>query len=247
MPNPAPPVVLQIVEVLGPSLQGMSRPYKCIAEDGALYYVKGQQTNRASLWREWISAHLATALNLPLPPFALVQVDETLLAELPREWRELGATPAFGSRHHESAAWFEASLADKVPPASRQAVLVFDWWVRNSDRLVGNTNLLWDVDGQKLVVIDHNQAFDPDFDSLEFCQHHVFADQWAALSMDLFLQADWSLRLSEALPLARWACDNAPSEWRWANAEMDLPADFSQDEALALLARCTTPDLWRTV
>lgn len=36
---------------------------------------------------------------------------------------------------------------------------------------------------------------------------------------------------------------NVASEWRWANAEMDVPADFAPDEALALLARCTTPDL----
>lgn len=238
---------MQIVEVQGPSVQGMSRPYKCIAEDGALYYVKGQQTNRASLWKEWISAQLAVSLGLPLPPFALLQVDETLLAELPREWRDIGAMPAFGSRHHDSATWFESNLIEKVPPAVQQAVFVFDWWVRNSDRLSGNTNLLWDAEGQKLVVIDHNQAFDPDFDAQEFCQDHVFAAQWAAIHADLFLQADWSRRLSEALPLAQWACDNAPQEWHWANAEMDVPADFAPGEALALLARCTTPDLWRTV
>ena len=247
MPNPAPPSILQIVEVLGPCVQGMSRPYKCIAEDGSLYYVKGQQTNRASLWKEWISAHLAVSVGLPLPPFALVQLDEALVAELPKEWRDIGTTPAFGSRHHDSATWFESSLIDKVPPAVQQAVFVFDWWVRNSDRLSGNTNLLWDADSQKLVVIDHNQAFDPDFDAQEFCQDHVFSAQWAAIHADLFLQADWCRRLTEALPLAQWACDNAPSEWRWANAEMDVPADFAPDEALALLARCTTPDLWRTV
>lgn len=238
---------MQIVEVLGPSVQGMSRPYKCIADDGAIYYVKGQQTNRASLWKEWISGHLGVSLGLPMPPFALLQVDQTLLAELPKEWRDIGATPAFGSRHHDSATWFEPNLIEKVPPDVQQAICIFDWWVRNSDRLSGNTNLLWDAESQKLIVIDHNQAFDPDFDAQEFCQDHVFAAQWAAIRADLFLQADWSRRLSEALPLAQWACDNAPQEWHWANTEMDVPADFAPEKALALLARCTTPDLWRTV
>lgn len=182
-----------------------------------------------------------------MPPFALVQVDEMLLAELPKEWRDIGVTPAFGSQHHDPTSWFEPSLTQKVPPEVRQAVLVFDWWVRNSDRSEGNTNLLWDLATQKLVVIDHNQAFDPDFDAQEFCQHHVFADQWAVIHADLFLQADWINKLKDVLPRAQWACKNVPSEWRWANSEMDIPAGFSPDDALALLARCATPDLWRMV
>ena len=247
MPNTAPPTILQIVEVLGPSVQGMSRPYVCIAEDGFRYYVKGQQTNRGSLWKEWISAHLAVALELPLPPFALVQADEALLAELPSEWRDIGTTPAFGSRHHDSTTWFEPSLVDKVPKAVQQAVLVFDWWVQNPDRLTGNTNLLWDANNQQLVIIDHNQAFHRSFDAQEFCAHHVFSAQWDVIQADLFLKGDWARRLGEALPRASWACDNAPSEWRWANAEMDVPADFEPSDALALLARFTTPEFWRTV
>ena len=120
-----PPTVLQIIEVQGPSLQGMSRPYKCIAEDGSLYYVKGKQTNRASLWKEWISAHLAVSLGLPLPPFALVQVDEALVAELPKEWRDIGTTPAFGSRHHDSATWFESSLIESNSPTSTRGVRTY--------------------------------------------------------------------------------------------------------------------------
>lgn len=170
-----------------------------------------------------------------------MQVDEALVAELPKEWRDIGTTPAFGSRHHDSATWVESSLIEKAAtPAVQQSVFVFDWWVRNSDRLSGNTKPLWAADSQKLVVIDHNQAPDPGFDAQEFCRDHVFSAQWAAIHADLLLQADW------ARP-GQWACDNAPWEWRWANAEMEVPADFAPDAALALLARRTTPDLWRTV
>ncbi|MCW7540557.1 hypothetical protein OOT46_22285 [Aquabacterium sp. A7-Y] len=246
MPEAAPRI-LQIVEVLGPSEQGKSIPFKCRAEDGALYYVKGQQTNRASLWCEWISAHLAVALGLPIPPFSLVQVDEALRQELPREWQHIGCTPAFGSRHRSSTAWFEASLVQQVPLPLQQDVLAFDWWIRNMDRLTGNTNLLWDADQKQLVMIDHNLAFDPYFDVAMFREHHVFAAQWPVLCGDLVLQDELLRRMSDALPRARWACDNAPAEWQWANAEMDVPADFDLDKVLALLARGATPELWRTV
>jgi hypothetical protein len=41
------------------------------------------------------------------------------------------------------------------------------------------------------------------------------------------------------------ACDNAPTEWRWANDEQDVPANFDPDAARNLLARFSTPDFWR--
>lgn len=244
----APPRILQIEEVLGRSEQGQSRPYLCRAEDGALYYVKGEQAGRASLWAEWIAGHLAQALGLPLPPMALVQLDETLWRELPRDWRDVGLTPAFASRKHASSAWFELSQVGQVTAEQQRAVLAFDWWVHNPDRQKGNTNLLWDAGAKQLIVMDHNLAFDPGFDAAAFCEHHVFAAQWQALRDDMVHRALWAERMSLALPWARWACDNAPPEWRWNNPEMDAPANFDPERALALLSRCAMDDeLWRTV
>mgnify|MGYP000272854500 CR=1 FL=1 len=245
MNQPAP--IIPIVEVIGPAAQGKSIPFLCGGSDGHRYYVKGQQTNRASLWREWIAAHLGQALGLPLPPFSLVQLDEALVNELDPAWREIGCGPAFGSRQHPSAAWFEPSMVNQVPVATQQAVLAFDWWVHNMDRLTGNTNLLWDADGKSLVVIDHNMAFDPDFSAHDFCQDHVFSAQWQALCSDLVTQDEHVQRFMAALPQAQLACDNAPLEWHWANPEMDIPANFRVEEALATLSRCATPELWRTV
>jgi hypothetical protein len=44
---------------------------------------------------------------------------------------------------------------------------MFDWRIKNGDRtqtdVGGNPNLFWDVDNDSLLVLDHNQAFDPDF------------------------------------------------------------------------------------
>ena len=112
---PATQPILQIREVLGPAEQGKSLPFKCVGVDGNLYFVKGQQTNRASLWREWICAHLAQAFGLNIPPFSLVQVDETLHAELPADWRQLGCLPAFGSRQHCGTSWLELGMAPVSP------------------------------------------------------------------------------------------------------------------------------------
>lgn len=247
MPGGPMAPVLQIVEVLGQAEQGKSLPYLCRAEDGNLYYVKGQQTNRSSLWAEWICAHLAQAMNLALPPFSLVQVDESLLQELPRDLQAIGSLPAFGSRQHPNAAWLEVGIARQVPVKVQQDVLVFDWWVQNTDRLTGNTNLLWDADKEALVVIDHNLALGPDFDAEEFLQHHVFADQWPSVTDDLVSREQFSQRLMAALPAAEKACQTAPEAWLWENSEFDLPARFDPALALRVLSRCATLELWRTV
>jgi hypothetical protein len=203
-------------------------PFKCIAEDGNLVIVKGQQTNRASLWREWICAHVARAFGLNLPPFSLIQVGEALHAELPADWRQLGCLPAFGSRQHRGTSWLELGMAPQVPKAIQRDILVFDWWVRNGDRLTGNPNPLWDQENQSLVVIDHNMALDPDFGAADFLQHHVFASHWPELAADLVSRAEYGRRLNEALPAAALAVGTAPEEWLWENSEFDLPANFDK-------------------
>lgn len=240
-------MALQIVEILGPSDQGKSRPYKCRGEDGAIYFVKGRQTNRASLWHEWICGHLALRFGLHLPPFEIVEIGDDLLRETPTEWQDLGVGPAFGSRLHPSALWMEVGWVSKVPVNVQRDVLVFDWWVRNGDRLTGNTNLLFDAAAKELVVIDHNLAFDRDFKPADFLSQHVFAAQWSAICSDLVVQVDYAQRLSRALEALPLACHNVPSEWHWANPEMDVPANIGLEDIKNTLIRCATPELWRTV
>ena len=60
-----------------------------------------------------------------------------------------------------------ASTVMEVPVNLQQDVLAFDWWIRNSYRYLtekgGNPNLFWQPDSHGLVVIDHNLAFDAEF------------------------------------------------------------------------------------
>ncbi len=241
----APPIIA-VVEVIGPAQQGLSQPLLCRGEDGQHYYVKGQQTNRASLWSEWICAHLGQALGLPLAPFALLQLDEALVRELPRDWQAVGSLPAFGSCEQRHVTWLEPGIRHKVAPQLQRQLLAFDWWVRNPDRLHGNTNLLWSVEREALVVIDHNLAFSSCFDAVEFSTQHVFAEQWSLLTGDLVEQAHHAQWLHSALGAATQAMATAPEEWLWENSEFDIPARFDTAQALRLLERCATADFWRT-
>lgn len=147
------------------------------------------------------------------PPFALVQLDEALVCELPKEWRSIGSLPAFGSCEQVQVTWLEPGMCHLVPPELQRQVVTFDWWVRNADRLCSNTNLLWNIEHQSLVMIDHNLAFDRQFDAVEFSTQHVFADQWSVLASDLVEQANHAEWLHSALGAATHAVAAAPEEW----------------------------------
>lgn len=240
--GPAP--VVEIVEVIGPSDQGLARPYLCRGEDGQFYFVKSRQSGRHSLYAEWLCGHLAQAFGLPVPPFRLVHMDQALLDECPAEWRDLGAGIGFGSERRSGTSWLEPAMAHQVPAAVQQDIAVFDWWVHNLDRQPGNTNLLWDPEAQQVVVIDFNNAFDAAFTQSNFLQNHLFMHQLAPCFADLVVQAAYAERLAAALATWPAACCTLPEEWRWINPEMDLPSLFSLEASSHLLERCTLCQPW---
>ena len=237
---------LTIVEIIKQADQGLSSPFLCRGDDGKLYYVKGKASGRASLWAEWMGGHLGRAFGLPIPPFYIADVPAALIRESPPELRRLGHGPAFASQSVDACQWLELAVAPKVPAPIQKDVLVFDWWLHNGDRTRGNPNLLWDAQNNAPVVIDHNQTFDRDFSESAFWENHLFAAQRDAVFSNLAEQAAYSERLAAALSVWTEACDNVPPEWRWANDEQDIPANFDLTAAHALATRCLTPDFWRT-
>jgi len=237
---------LTIVEIIKQAEQGLSSPFLCRGDDGELYFVKGRASGRASLWAEWLGGHLGKALGLPIPPFCIAEVPAALIRECPQELRALGSGPAFASRNADACQWLETAASTRVDATLQRDILVFDWWLHNGDRTHGNPNLLWHAGKGELVVIDHNQAFDIRFSIAEFWEHHLFSAQRDAVFGDLAEQARYGERLTAALSVWTEACDNVPPEWHWENDEQDLPCTFDPAAAKTLVARCSTPDFWRT-
>lgn len=237
-------VPLDVLEIQGRTTQGMQEPFQCIASDGHLYYVKGRQTDRASLWHEWICGHLARELGLPLPPFSLLNVSQEILKEAPAEWRVLGEGAAFGSQQHPACTWLNLAQIQHIPLARQIEIFAFDWWIQNIDRTDGNPNLLWDPAQQELVVIDHNLAFDATLNPELFLEHHIFRGGWqhADLVTRDMLQARFCAASDTVL---KQACDNIPPEWHWNNPECDIPASIDLHAIKTTLARCQSSDFWR--
>lgn len=239
---------LTIVEILERSEQGRTRPFLCRCDDDQLYYVKGRGAGPRSLFCEWLGGHLAEAFGLPVPPFAVVQAPRELVDLYP-EGSDLGSGPAFGSRRVAHTQEFATPYLRHVSVQLQRDVLMFDWWVRNEDRtltpLSGNPNLLWNTTAHRLVVIDHNNAFDRDFNAVAFSQAHVFAGCIPSIFQDLVEHVSYAERFKQVLAVWSTACQNVPHEWWFADEERTVPADFDPDAALALLQRCTHEDFWK--
>lgn len=236
--------MLEIVEIVGPSEQGKSKPYLCRGEDERLYYIKGQNAPSSARCREWIVGNLAKAFGLPVPPFCLVKISSELLVETRPEWHNIGIGIAFASAKQDGYQWFEHGFADSVVQQLRRDLVMFDWWVRNQDREANNTNLLWESVSKSLLVIDFDAAFDASFFPTFFHNYHLFCGDWKDVSDDCLLRADYEERFKQALAVLEEACDNLPLEWIKGEGSSD--GELSLNEVRTVLGRCTMKDqLWR--
>lgn len=239
---------IQIIEIMGRSEQGVTRPFICRGDDGNVYFVKGRGAGNASLICEWIAGNLAKRLGLPIAPFEIVEVPPELLEIVGGEHRtQLGAGKAFASRKLPVVE-LTASQLMEVPPDQQRDVLAFDWWVRNADRTLsedgGNPNLFWDFERESLVVIDHNQAFDRSFSVPDFVDTHAFRAYWYAITSDWVTRKAYYDRFAAAMTDWPEICDTVPPEWWFADPEQTLPTDFDIEAARQTLMRYELDGFW---
>ena len=235
--------MLEIVEIIGPAVQGRNKAFLCRGEDELLYYVKGKNAGRHRQCCEWTVGNLAKQFGILIPNFRLVTIPQELIADAKVEFQEIGSGIAFASEAQTNVQWFEPSFINTVPKDVRLDVLVFDWWVQNDDRLQDNPNLLWNSQSQSLHVIDHDSAFSPDFFPTNFKNYHIFSDDWNSVFGDMVCQAEYASRMVDALSIWDNACHNSPPNWIDPLGRRDEL--FNPLAARKILDRCLTTEIWR--
>ncbi|WP_241772761.1 HipA family kinase, partial [Stenotrophomonas pictorum] len=196
----------------------------------------------------WMAGHLAVSFGLNLPDFAIA-IAPSALVRLHPEGKDLGTSPVFASKAIEQLSWLNYASKELIPLQVRRDIAVFDWWVHNADRTLtgngGNPNLLFDTSTSELIVIDHNLAFDPDFNEEAFLSTHVFSDEWRGLCQDLMEMANYRTRLNQALAAWDQAWQQVPDEWLFHDDEQSIPVNFDAVACKTLLERCDHQDFWR--
>jgi hypothetical protein len=104
---------------------------------------------------------------------------------------------------------------------------------------------LWDSQNLKVAVIDHNLAFDTEFDPQNFKDHHIFGHYWDELSSDLVTRLSYQQYLEVALPAFDVALASMPKEWLWIDAEQTIPTKLNINQLRNQLLRCKTEKFWR--
>lgn len=243
------PASVTAVEIIRQSHQGWSiKPFIVRGDDGCTYFVKGlAKSGGPALISEVLGAELGFMLGLPIPQWGLMHVQEELIAfsAIPNV-SDLSGGIAFASMAVENASDFVLSQVDKTPIDMRRRILLFDWWVRNGDRCLGerggNVNLILDSRGE-VNVIDHNLAFDRTFRSDEFFEAHVFRE-CRSFFRDYVVRQEYEQILGETLDIWDTITAFLPDDWLYRDADNIDLTDPTVAERLAMLEMFREERFW---
>lgn len=235
----------EIVEIVRPIESGVTEPFLCIGDDDLPYCVKGREILDRGKVAETICAIAGREIGLPIPDFCIAELSGGL-ARLENEVpsiRKIGLSPAFASKWIEPTDVFSIVMQHKVPKEVLAKIFLFDRWIMNSDRTLtengGNVNLLLELPGKNLIVIDHNLALSHEM-SDEDARVHVGYLAWQSLAG----RRNFALGVREEMLTACAKLEDVrdllPEEWLEQAPDM-------LDNALEALARVSANDFWDAI
>lgn len=149
-----------------------SHPSLFYCSDGNQYIVKHSQQGRnyKHLINEFVAVQIAQLINIPVPDFALVSIDSSIL---PPDYifergkpSGLGFGSKFVSNPVKNVVFIDSiiklvNLKHNKIVEDLISICAFDIFLRNNDRSVNNPNLLIKESGSKfgLIAIDHSSIF----------------------------------------------------------------------------------------
>ncbi|WP_137136901.1 HipA family kinase [Rhizobium sp. FKY42] len=240
---------IEIDEVLRRSEQGATEPYICRGSDGKLYFVKGKGAGYDSLIKEWVAGQIALHLGLPVPRFCIVTVPRELY-EAGRDGplRDLGYGLLFGSENVENANEMSFVNILQAPAELKHDIAAFDWWIQNGDRTLtdagGNPNLLWSETEHRLVVIDHNLAFDEEVTLHSQLQSHIFRSSLSEICDQTDLQDRYNSRFEQALMELPQILGDIPERWHYVDDACTVEINLSLGRVEDTLKRHRVPAFW---
>ena len=216
--------MIAIIEIQYQMKQGATAPYLCLADNNKKYVIKRQRAGFEGCIKEWLFGKLGQSFGLPIPDCELVYVDRSLLEYNDDYQFEIGEGMAFGSEHIPDLQEVNYQQLHGFSLRKLQDLYVFDYWIRNGDRnlteLAGNPNLFYKQSNLEVIVLDHNLAFDHEFELQSHQQLHVSSQFWPA-QMDYDLQQSYEERI--AIALANWddLVGDIPEDWKEGVADFD--------------------------
>jgi hypothetical protein len=240
--------IIDIVAIHGRTAEGngVSRPFRCEGDDGRDYFVKLKNAGYQCLVKEWVAGRLAQEMGLPVAEVSQVRISPDLIAGNQEYETEMGHGIAFGSVKVEAAERLSLEFIRHDDSGVLSRILLFDWWVRNADRALteigGNPNLLWEIHPGRVVMIDHDNAFDSSFDVAAFRQFHALRTHLG--SWDPVSRAELSVWLEAGLGRLDGIWSEIPEDWL-VDSYGDSQCGLDKEGLKAvLLSFRKDPDFW---
>ncbi|KUM02754.1 hypothetical protein AWB61_03045 [Chromobacterium sp. F49] len=177
----------------------------------------------------------------------MLEVSEELHEELTKDLKGIGKGMLFGLQECPSVRWFEAADVYRTTEKFRRDLLVFDYWISNDDRTPGNSNLLYSDTNNKVIVIDHNLAFNEHVSRQSLIENHIFSEEWPKICADLVSRAQYAERIEQAF--LRWDAARGflPEYWKYENDEYDILVDFDIEHAHTRLGCFRSQEFWEAI
>lgn len=237
-------MAVEIAEITGRcgTERGVLEPFICIDEAGDTYYLKGSNCTAHGSIAEWLATNLARAFELPVPSPMIARVDPGMVDAMDSlRWQmDLKYEYYFASAEVPYAQPPNRSQLSSVEEKLKTDIAVFDCWVNNLDRKLGNVNLLFKPGASVLHVIDFNNAFDSDFSIANLAESHVFGEKLRVAAGDMFRRQSYQERMEQALEGLERIIGQIPGEW----IDSSTPEKGYIDDMKAVLTRFRETDFW---
>lgn len=232
---------------------GITRPFICQTDTGKWVIVKTlAMMPLPQLLAEVFGSILAHKIALPSPEVCFVEVTLESNSYVSAEWRsDLPTGTAFASifmKHAKVAKTAQATNINYLDETAQKLLYMFDRWILNSDRTAstvgtGNINLLFDEQQQKILVIDHNLAFDKDAQFDE----HIFSPKNRNWRLDWVDKEIFSQKAIDILNKFNDIYQIIPDSWFPIDDEEYQKMDAEINRIKAILSRITYPHYWNNI
>ena len=242
--------MINIIEIQQRMSQGVTEPWLCLGDDNKKYVVKRLNAAYKGCIYEWVSANLGLAFGLPIPRCCLVYIDECLVEYDFDLTHDLGSGIGFATEYQDDLQEVSFEQINSADKDVLKDLFLFDYWINNEDRTLGerggNPNLFYNVVSKKLVVFDHNLAFDKEFTIDELKRCHV-AGSVLKGQTDLFTseidRQNLSSRFGTAFQRLSDILEDIPEEW----LEGLEDADGEIERIKVVLGKYKTDEFWEAL
>jgi len=164
------------------------------------------------------------------------------------EVTDLGAGFVFGSKHINEAReinFTEAQQFAKEKPSMATSILLFDWWIKNTDRTLGenggNPNIFVSAVDSNVWMIDHNLAFSLDgWDETRFFRNHIFGScrtNFARIEILEIFPKMLQITTAKDPNILQQIWELLPHEWLFLDEDKTCKTEFSLEEVIDVTSR----------